>query len=206
MKDLGFFDFEKAQPVTRRYLDIGCAAGYSVLYMKQRGWSAAGIDIAGECIRHGKEALGLNLTMGDYLSVRYDSQFNLITLWATIEHLHRPDLIMRKIHEDLTPGGVVYISTCRVGGFMKLFGSRWRYYNFPEHLYYFTFRQIKKLLEKEGFIVERRAFYGSGMGKPGSALRKMADWAAKQLRLGDMMIIAARKKQYHPTIPLDNRV
>lgn len=194
LADLGFLKFEKPLTDTRRYLDIGCAAGYSVLFMKQRGWDAAGIDIAGECIRHGKDNLGLNLTMGDYLATRYDSPFQLITLWATIEHLHRPDLIMQKIHGDLAPGGMVYLSTCRAGGFMKMFGTRWRYYNFPEHLYYFTFRQLKKLLENTGFAVEHRAFYGSGYGKAGSLQRKAADWAAKRLSLGDMMIIAARKK------------
>jgi SAM-dependent methyltransferase len=194
LADLGFFDYEKGLPALRRYLDIGCAAGYSVWFMKERGWDAGGIDIAGECVRHGRDSLGLNLTEGDFLSARYENPFHLITLWATIEHLHRPDLVVKKIHGDLFPGGMVFISTCRAGGFMKLLGRQWRYYNFPEHLYYFTFKQMKRLLEREGFEVERRAFYGSGLGRAGSLLRKTADWTAKRFLLGDMMIIAARKR------------
>ncbi len=194
LADLGFFEYERSLPAPRRCLDIGCAAGYSVLYMKERGWLAGGIDIAGECVHHGRDALGLDLSEGDYLAARYDFPFHLITLWATIEHLHRPDLVVRKIRADLDPGGMAYISTCRAGGFMKFFGRNWRYYNFPEHLYYFTFHQLKRLLEREGFTVERRAFYGSGVGRAGSRLRKGSDWAAKRLQMGDMMILAARRR------------
>ncbi len=193
LRDLHFFDFESSLAQPRRYLDIGCAAGYSVLFMRERGWDAWGIDIAAECIRFGRTNLGLTLIEGDYLATEFSQPFHCITLWATIEHLHRPDMVLKKVHRDLAPQGRLFLSTCRAGGFMYLYGKQWRYYNFPEHLYFFSYRQLVRLLRKTGFTVRAHSFYGSGIGRPGTALRKIADIAAKRLLLGDMMIVAAGK-------------
>lgn len=196
LEDLGFEDFERSLPGPRKSLDIGCAAGYFVNMLASRGWAARGIDISESCVAFARERLGLDIALGGYLEQRYEGGFDLISLWATIEHLHRPDLFLEKIREDLAEGGRLYISTCRAGGpFMLLRGERWRYYNFPEHLYFFTFRQLKRLLEMKGFEVEALSTYGSGFGAPGSIVRKAADYAAKRFGLGDMMVIAARRAQ-----------
>lgn len=194
LKDLRFFEFERSLPTPRRYLDIGCAAGYSVQYMHRRGWEAHGIDIAAECIRFGKTKLGLRLMEGDYLATDFPEPFHCISLWATIEHLHHPESVLRKAHRDLAAGGMLLLSTCRAGGFMYLHGKNWRYYNFPEHLYFFTFHQLARLLKHTGFAIRAHSFYGSGTGRPGTFLRKIADRAAKKFSLGDMMILAASKE------------
>lgn len=194
LRDLRFFEFENTLPGERRCLDIGCAAGYSVFFMRNRGWDSYGIDIAAECIRFGKTNLGLKLIEGDYLATEFPAPFHCITLWATIEHLHLPDRVLKKVHRDLAPQGRLFLSTCRAGGFMYLHGRKWRYYNFPEHLYFFSYRQLKRILQQTGFTVQAHSFYGSGTGRPGTALRTLADRAAKKLHLGDMMIVAAEKR------------
>lgn len=193
-RDLGFFEFEASLPSGKRALDIGCAAGYSVAFMERRGWDSRGIDIAGSCIDFALSR-GLAVQRGHYLDTVYAEPFHLITLWATIEHLHRPDTILEKAARDLHHGGRLFISTCRTGGMnFKLFqGPRWRYYNFPEHLYFFSRATMKRLLERCGFRVTAYHTYGSGFGKPGSAMRRWADRAAKNYGWGDMMILAAEK-------------
>ncbi len=197
LKDLGFPGFEKGLPGERRALDIGCAAGYFVKYLASRGWAAGGIDISENCVEFAVEDLRLPVTRGDYLEAEYGNRFHLITMWATIEHLHRPDAFLEKIHRDLEDNGRLYISTCRAGGlnFMKLFGKNWRYYNFPEHLYFFPAGALKKLLKQKGFEVLEYRTYGSGTGRPGSLFRKVADFSAKRFYFGDMMLISAKKKK-----------
>ncbi len=193
--DLGFGEFERGLHMPRYALDIGCAAGYFVGYLSARGWSAQGIDVSQDCVEFATGTLRLDVRRGDYLRTSFDKKFHLITLWATIEHLHRPDLFLEKIHEELADGGMLYISTCRSGGinFMRLFGPKWRYYNFPEHLYFFSHAQLRELLRRKGFEITAYRTYGSGMGKPGSMTRKVADFLAKRLYMGDMMLIAARR-------------
>lgn len=194
LEDLKFFKFENDLPGRKTSLDIGCAAGYFVSFMKSRGWESSGIDISQDCVKFAKES-GLNVSEGDYLNIDYNHKFNLIALWATIEHLQNPDAVLRKIYNDLQDRGMLYISTCRTGGvnFKKMFGSKWRFYNFPEHIYFFSKKTIKMFLEQNGFKVIKYATYGSNMGKSGTATRKVADFLAKNVYTGDMMIVSARK-------------
>ncbi len=194
LEDLKFFEFENKLPEEKRSLDIGCAAGYFVNYMKGRKWDSHGIDISKECTDFGKN-FNLNIINGSYLDTEYDEKFNLISLWATIEHLHRPDMILKKIHKDLKKDGHLYISTCRIGGlnFKCLFGKKWRFYNFPEHIYFFSSKNLQNLLKQNGFRIINYVTYGSNFGKSGSKIRKMADFFAKRFYLGDMMLISAAK-------------
>ncbi len=194
LRDLGFRAFERSLPREKRVLDIGCAAGYFLMYLHERGWDATGVDISPECVAFARGA-GLAVYEDDYLEITFARPFNLITFWASIEHMHHPDRFLEKARDELADGGRLYISTCRSGGanFMRLFGSRWRYYNFPEHLYFFSRGSMRKLLEMKGFRVTGYATYGSGFGAPGTPLRRAADLLAKRCRLGDMMLIAAGK-------------
>ncbi len=195
LEDLDFFSFEKGL-AERLSLDIGSAAGYFVRYLHGRGWNSLGIDVSPECVTFGREK-GLDLVEGDYLEMKFERPFNLITLWATIEHLHHPERFLEKIHADLVPGGRLYISTCRAGGvnFKALHGKEWRYYNVPEHLFYFTKKNIFQLLEKKGFRITGYRTYGSGTGRPGTLVRRWADWLARNLFMGDMMLVAAERSE-----------
>lgn len=194
LKDLGFLDFEKTLGGKKNSLDIGCAAGYFVNYLKEAGWESMGVDISGDCVRFAV-ANELDVKSGNYLKLDFPQKFNLITLWATIEHMHHPDLVLEKAYNDLKNGGMIYISTCRAGGinFMRLFGENWRYYNFPEHIYFFSYRNLKRLLNASGFRITGYKTYGSNLGKSGSFLRRVADVSAKKFYLGDMMIVSAKK-------------
>jgi 2-polyprenyl-3-methyl-5-hydroxy-6-metoxy-1,4-benzoquinol methylase len=195
LADLGFFKFEsRLDSQRRRSLDIGCAAGYFVNFLKDREWNSSGIDISDACVDFAKKS-GLDVHQGDYLKLNFSKKFNLITLWATIEHLHRPDLVLKKVYNDLDSNGMLYISTCRADGlnFMKIYGKAWRFYNFPEHIYFFSHNTVKKLLKISGFEIVSYKTYGSNFGKSGTFIRRLADFFAKKLFLGDMMIVSARK-------------
>ena len=195
LQDLHFYDFENSLKGKKYALDIGCAAGYFVDYLKQRGWYAEGIDIAQDCIEYAQHSLGLDAYCGDFLSFQFNKRFHCITLWATIEHLHHPDRFIEKIYTLLHDNGMLYLSTCRSSMFSArmLYGRKWRYYNFPHHLYFFSYCTLAKLLQLKGFTITRFITYGSGIGKPGTVVRTLADTLAKRLYLGDMMLIAARK-------------
>jgi len=162
--------------------------------MKKRAWVSRGIDVSADCVEFAVKS-GLEVARGDYLNAEFDSEFDMITLWASIEHLHHPDRFLEKINRDLSPDGMLYISTCRTGGmnFMKLFGAKWRFYNFPEHLYFFSRSSLCRLLKQYGFKVEKYRTYGSGTGEPGTLKRRISDFMAKRMYMGDMMIVSARK-------------
>lgn len=207
LNDLDFFSWEKDRLREKKTgenltsLDIGCAAGYFVSYLKERGYDAYGIEIADGPVRFARETLNLNIFQENFLDwdPQFQHQFDVITLWATIEHLHKPKETLEKIKNHLKAGGVLILSTCRYGLLAKLAGLKWRYLNVPEHLYYYSYHGLKNLLLDLGFRNPVSFTYGSGMTSRSGVsfyfkLRKwIMDRLVKRLELGDMMVFMVKK-------------
>lgn len=201
LKDLRFNEWEEKLPRKGRTIDIGCAAGYFVKFMQGKGWKSEGIEIAEGPVRFGREVLGLEIHREDFLSwdTDFENKFDLVTLWASIEHLHRPRNTVEKIYRHLRPGGRMILSTCRYGALAKLKGADWRFLNVPEHLYYYSLPGIQTLLENAGFRYISHITYGSGMtakknsGKVYNVMKKLMDRAVKIFDEGDMMALQFEK-------------
>ncbi|XDD49430.1 class I SAM-dependent methyltransferase [Leptospira sp. WS92.C1] len=202
LKDLDFSSWEESLPLEKRCLDVGCAAGYFVDYMHHRDWDSYGMDIAEAPVKFAREKLKLKVEQRDFL--KWDKsnveKFDLITLWASIEHLHKPKETLEKIYRHLKPGGRIILSTCRWGILAKLQGPSWRYLNVPEHLYYYSLSGLITLCVSIGFQKKSHVTYGSGLTtKKGASifykiLKYFADPTVKILDQGDMMALCFEKK------------
>ncbi|EMO73651.1 methionine biosynthesis protein MetW-like protein [Leptospira kirschneri str. 200801925] len=199
LKDLNFQTWEKSLSSAKRCLDVGCAAGYFVDYMQSRGWDSYGIDIAQAPVKFAQDKLKLKVEQVDFLEWKPTDPFDLITLWASIEHLHKPKETLEKIYTHLKPGGRVILSTCRWGILAKLQGPSWRYLNVPEHLYYYSLPGIVKLCRSLGFEKKKHVTYGSGLTAKKNpsllykTLKYIADPTVKFLDQGDMMALCFAK-------------
>ncbi len=140
-------------------LEIGCAYGFfGELVAKQAGGKVCftGIDIASEAVAHGRRELGLNLMDADYASTAFSEPFTHVFLWDVVEHLKRPDLVLRKAANELVPGGKLYLTTGDIGALLpRIQGRKWRMIHPPTHLHYFSAQTIKKMLEAQGLVVDR---------------------------------------------------
>lgn len=162
LDDLGFPEWEKSLPGKKRLLEVGCAAGHAVAYFQDRGWQALGMDIAHEMIEAGK-GIGRNLIEADFLTYHFREQkFDLITHWATLEHLPQAEAFLGKMRTLLALGGRIYLSTCNTGYFARRYGTSWRYLNVPEHVFYFNRKSLSCLAAKCGLKITRAFSYGSG--------------------------------------------
>lgn len=227
LNDLGFFDYEehlrsgswllqhlqrhstetKRAPVGSeedhrpRSLDVGCAAGYFVQYLEERGWNAQGVELSRDAARYGVRELGLNIIIGDFLTCRKlnPASYDLISLWASIEHMHSPRRVLERSFELLKPGGRMILSTCRYGILAKLRGPAWRFMNVPEHLYFFSLPGLIDLAAEIGFTAEAHVTYGSGLtGRANAgiwyrAAKRVADPFVKRFGMGDMMALQLSK-------------
>ncbi len=205
LSDLGFFQWEKKYRNENSFLtslDIGCAAGYFVDFMKGRGYAAEGIEVADGPANFARNKLGLTVHKENFLSwdLAATKKYDLISLWATIEHLHQPKETLIKIKQHLKPGGTLILSTCRYGILAKWKGIHWRYLNVPEHLYYYSLSGLKKLLLDVGYWNVSSLTYGSGMtSKPNAnpfynIAKKIMDPLVKITNQGDMMAIRVELK------------
>jgi 2-polyprenyl-3-methyl-5-hydroxy-6-metoxy-1,4-benzoquinol methylase len=147
---------DRYMPRPGRVLDVGCAAGFFLKVMADRGWQTTGIEIAVPMIEYASTELGLDdVHRGDLTSVALPrGSFDLVTLWDVIEHLERPDLHLARVHELLAPDGLLVLETQDVSSrFARLLGRRWQHYKHEEHLYHFHAESIRRLLDQAGFEI-----------------------------------------------------
>jgi SAM-dependent methyltransferase len=199
LKDLDFFTYEDSLTNERSTIDIGCAAGYFVSFMKNRGWNSKGIEIAKEPVDFARNVLGLEIYQEDFLEWdrNQNFKFDLITLWASIEHLHKPKETLEKIYLHLKPKGRMLLSTCRYGLLATIMGPNWRFFNVPEHLYYYSLNGISNLAQNIGFKKISHITYGSGFTGQRDLLyntaKSIIDPLVKWTDQGDMMAIQFEK-------------
>lgn len=205
LSDLHFYDFEKKTLTDNRNgahaLDAGCAAGYFVELLTHRGWQAQGIELSEEAATFGRDNLGLNIIIDDFLTCKKlkSESFSLITFWASIEHMQSPRQIFERSYDLLKPNGRLLISTCRYGLLARIMGFNWRFMNVPEHLYFFDRKGLKELAAEIGFRTIKSITYGSGFTtRPESGplyklIKKIADPLVKILQQGDMMAFHFKK-------------
>ncbi len=202
LQDLDFFAWERkwrdCGSTGLDMLDIGAASGLVVSYFQKRGWHARGVEIASDLARLGMKKYNVSLDIGDFLEIGpalyQPNSMDLITMWATIEHLPQPDKFLSLIGKLLKPNGRFIVSTCRANpwGFGALRGRKWRYLNVPEHLYCFQTSHLDELMLRYKMKPIKRITYGSGI--QGRCKKKVADWLAKYAGLGDMTAVCYEKQ------------
>lgn len=199
LRDLAFYPWESVRFIDLRrndetpsFLDIGAASGLVVSYFQERGWQASGVEVAKDLAEKGRKKYGIKMHIGNFLEIEIQEKFDLITMWATIEHLPYPERFIEKISDLLKPGGRFILTTCRAGywNYRMLFGRNWRFFNVPEHLFYFSNKQLHQLMARYGLRKLKLLTYGSGLKPP---LKKIADYTAKHWGLGDMVAISYEK-------------
>jgi 2-polyprenyl-3-methyl-5-hydroxy-6-metoxy-1,4-benzoquinol methylase len=139
-----------------RVLDVGCGKGFFVRACADAGLDAEGIDISESGIRYATEQLGVTATCADLHEVKHQlGRFDVVTSWATLEHL--PDALgnIRDMGEVLRPGGRLLAMTCAGDDVIeRLLPGVTQWYCPPEHLVIFSADAMRRALEAGGFEVE----------------------------------------------------
>lgn len=143
-------------PGPGRLLDFGCGGGGFLKRMADQGWQVTGLDAAVGAVRQVQEELGLKALVGSlpHPELRPGS-FDVVTMWHSLEHVHRPLPILREAFRLLVPGGKLVVATPNIESLpFYWFGSSWFGLDLPRHLTHFTPRTLGAMLGTAGFRVE----------------------------------------------------
>ena len=89
-----------------RLLDFGCGSGSYLERMVRRGWQVTGVDTAPSAVARVRETLGLNALLGTLPHPALPPQsFDVISMWQSLEHTHRPREVLAEAYRLLAPGG-----------------------------------------------------------------------------------------------------
>ena len=140
-------------PNGKRLLDVGCHIGVFVDVAQQGGWNAWGVEPSRWAAEQA-QAQDLQVVNGTLASSGFDdASFDVITMWDVIEHVPDPKGDLQQAYRLLKPGGSVVIHTIDIDSpLARIMGHRWPWL-MEMHLYYFTPRTLRRMLEEIGFEV-----------------------------------------------------
>jgi 2-polyprenyl-3-methyl-5-hydroxy-6-metoxy-1,4-benzoquinol methylase len=132
-------------------LDVGCHVGVFVEIARERGWDAWGVEPSRWAAAQA-QARGLQVVTGTLRQVAFQpASFDVVTMWDVIEHLADPRKEIAEIYRILKPGGLLSVHTINIESpFARLMGHRWPWL-MEMHLFYFSPRTLRQMLEQVGF-------------------------------------------------------
>lgn len=137
-----------------RLLDIGCAAGFLLDEARKDGWDVYGVELSKWAIDFAKKKFGINTIFNGILkNAGYpDNYFDAVVMKDSIEHLTDPKGTLVEIRRILKSDGILCINTPDIDSFVsRILKARWWGIK-QSHLYYFTRKTLKKMLEASGFV------------------------------------------------------
>jgi 2-polyprenyl-3-methyl-5-hydroxy-6-metoxy-1,4-benzoquinol methylase len=138
-------------------LDVGSGPGRFLFFMSQRGHKAHGIEVTDSCVQFSQNELGLHIENRLDQLVAPAPFFDLVTAWHSVEHI--PVIELKKIFKEL-PHYIKEDSTRLIvcvpntdSMQWKLFGKKWLYYDYPNHIHQFSDSSLKRFLKDNGWEV-----------------------------------------------------
>ena len=153
-----------------KLLDVGCRDGSFVKFLELLDWQAEGFEYSEDI----KNRFGCNIFYKDLYQFN-ENAFDVITLWAVLEHLYHPNDYMEYLHKILKPDGRLIIQVPKFNSFT---GKVLLHEDVPRHVSAFTSNGLIKYIVKFGYNLIRintrcNIFYGSSHGIIRYALLKL---------------------------------
>lgn len=146
----------------RKVLDIGCGSGELLGFMKNFKWDTFGVEPSIEVLEMAKKEsrMVFNGSFEDFFHQNKE-KFSAIVLANVLEHVVDPMKTVEMVKELLQKKGVVCIQVPNDFNQLQYATSaivkkkEW-WINIPDHVNYFDFRSLEKVLEHYGFEIVYR--------------------------------------------------
>ncbi len=133
-------------------LDIGAATGFFMSLAQEKGFEVSGIEVSDYAAEKGRKK-GLNIQTGE-LALFPQGTFDVVTMLDVIEHTRNPKATLLEARRLLKIGGLLVINTPDAGSLVaRTFGKRWHLIVPPEHLHYFSKKNMTEQLRQMGFEI-----------------------------------------------------
>jgi SAM-dependent methyltransferase len=196
-----------------RLLDVGCAHGFFLDEARRTGWNVTGVEIAGAAATYARDRLGIEVHDDlEALLPGRSGAYDVVTLFQVVAHLVDPRAVLSRVHDLLTPGGLLVVETPNRGSrAARVLGRHWHLATPPSIVCMFDPPSLTRLLRAAGFEpIHRQAtakavslgFIGSTLAhkypralRPVGALTARPALARRRVRvaLGDVLTVVARR-------------
>lgn len=134
-------------------LDVGCGTGEFINHMKTTGWQVAGM----EPTETAREKATQKIQQKIYKNLAgVNQQFNVITLWHVLEHVHELNETIEKIKLLLNDTGTIFIAVPNhESPDATFYHQHWAAYDVPRHLWHFSKTTMQHLMNKHGLKIQK---------------------------------------------------
>lgn len=141
-------------------LDVGCGKGKFLVEAMKHGWKTFGIEPTRTSFEVAK-GYGLEVIAKTLFEVCFAPKtFDVVTLWHVFEHIRSPGKVLSILNTWLKDDGLVVIAVPNIESLQAKFGKAlWFNLDPPRHLYHFSPKTLKLILEKNGFDVKHIIYF-----------------------------------------------
>ncbi len=133
------------------FLDVGASFG-GLLQCASTFFNPYGIEISPYAAAHANKLLNNQVHNGTLYDHPYqDNFFSVITMIEVIEHLKKPQQILKECYSLLKPGGLLVVQTANFDGQQARQLKQEYNYFMPGHVSYFSKANVISALQKVGF-------------------------------------------------------
>ena len=135
--------------------DLGVGWGHFLYTGKKLGYDVFGVELAKIPFQYAKQDLDLPVERIDFFDLEVkDKTYDIITMWAVLEHIADADIVIQKSSKMIKDGGYIFIEIPQIDSFLaKYWKEKWRMMS-SGHVNYFSKDTITQLLKCNGFEVE----------------------------------------------------
>jgi 2-polyprenyl-3-methyl-5-hydroxy-6-metoxy-1,4-benzoquinol methylase len=134
-------------------LEIGPWIGIFSINAKDAGFRVDAIEMSAAASEFLRNVVGIPVVHSNdpVKSLNAPKLYDVIALWHSLEHLHRPWEVLEAASKRLKPGGILLIAIPNIAGTQaKLLGKRWLHLDAPRHLYFWSPQALAKLVSRYG--------------------------------------------------------
>jgi 2-polyprenyl-3-methyl-5-hydroxy-6-metoxy-1,4-benzoquinol methylase len=126
--------------------------------MHQNGYQCTGIEQDADVRELAKKEFSLNILPPEDLYKFEEKQFDVITLWHVLEHVHDLSGYLTQIKKILKPDGLLVVALPNpVCADEAIYKKQWAGWDVPIHLWHFKPQNIKSLLNQYQFkMIDKR--------------------------------------------------
>ena len=167
-------------------LDCGCRTGDFLMH-----WPAdarrTGVEIVDDVAAIARSR-GLSVINTPLEKSTLDSQFDVVSCYAILEHLTEPGRVLDALTNSVAPSGILAIMIpSHESVKAKLQGRKWHQYYPPFHLGFFSRTYLNNFMRLRGFETISTNYTSGGMFNPFSRIPLLAKVWAKSMSLFDRM-------------------
>lgn len=140
-------------------LDVGCGAGQRLAVFRDAGCDVEGNETSAACVAYIRARGGIPVHEGRLETLSIGRQYDVVTLFALLEHLADPSPLIAAAHKLLAPGGRLVIQVPVVDSLQfKLLGRHAAMiHDMPRHIFIPSVAGLDAFMDRHGF--DRAARY-----------------------------------------------